>query len=150
MRRAMAVAATLAVAASWAVAATDSDVTGKWLTAEGKSIVEIYKQGTEFRGKLIWLKEPLVDGQPKKDTHNPDPDKRDRLLEGLEFIWGFTFAGGNAWTGGQIYDPECGKTYYGKIKLADGQLHLRGSLDRWGLAGRTTLWTRAPEKAEQK
>ncbi len=54
----------------------------------------------------------------------------------------FTYVGGNAYTGGRLYDPEKGKTYSGKITLVSPkQLDLRGYIGI-SLIGRTSKWTR--------
>lgn len=33
-------------------------ILGTWLTGEGNGIVEIYKNGEKFQGRIVWLKEP--------------------------------------------------------------------------------------------
>ena len=45
---------------------------------------------------------------------------------------------------GKIYDPESQKTYNGKVtyKAKKDELHVRGSLDRAGLLGRSQVWKR--------
>ncbi len=45
---------------------------------------------------------------------------------------------------GKVYDPESGKTYFGKVsyKAKTDELVLRGSLDKAGLLGRSQTWKR--------
>ena len=44
------------------------DVIGKWKLEDGSAIVEVYKQGDSFNGKIVWLEEPDgPDGTPAKD-----------------------------------------------------------------------------------
>ena len=45
---------------------------------------------------------------------------------------------------GKIYDPESQKTYNGKVtyKAKEDELHVRGSLDKTGLLGRSQVWKR--------
>lgn len=45
---------------------------------------------------------------------------------------------------GKVYDPESGKTYFGKLTYNDktDELVLRGSLDKAGLLGRSQTWKR--------
>jgi uncharacterized protein (DUF2147 family) len=52
---------------------------------------------------------------------------------------------GDEWSGGEILDPESGKTYRAKMKLADGgqTLVVRGYLG-FSLFGRSQKWTRRP------
>jgi uncharacterized protein (DUF2147 family) len=113
---------------------------GKWLTAEGKSHVDIYKCGDKYCGKIVWLKEPFEDdGRPKKDDENKDETLRHRPIMGLKMLWGFKYVGDNTWKKGRIYDPENGKTYKCKMKLVGNMLKVRGSV---GPFGRTTEWSR--------
>jgi len=45
---------------------------------------------------------------------------------------------------GKVYDPESGKTYFGKVTYhaKTDELVLRGSLDKAGLLGRSQTWKR--------
>jgi len=148
VRIAMATLFTSAAVAAAAPARAEDEILGRWLTDEGRSTVEIYMQGKDLRGRIVHLKEPLDDkGQPKRDTHNPDASCQDRPLLGMDILWGFHYKGDRTWAGGRVYDPENGKTYHCSMRIdEDGILRLRGSLDRWGLLGRTAMWTRPPEK----
>ena len=49
---------------------------------------------------------------------------------------------GDGFKGGKILDPDSGKIYNCKMEVVNGGkvLNVRGSLDRWGLAGRTQKW----------
>ncbi|MBW1731571.1 MAG: DUF2147 domain-containing protein [Deltaproteobacteria bacterium] len=117
-------------------------ILGKWLTAGGKSLVEIYKCGDGYCGKIVWLREPFdKEGKEKLDVHNTDESKRNRKLLGLQIINGFKHKGDNRWEGGKIYDPEKGKTYKCKARLEGDNLKLRGYIG-FSLIGRTTTWRR--------
>ncbi len=122
---------------------TDPDaITGSWMTASGKAIVKIYKEGNVYNGKIIWLRAPLDDqGKPKVDKNNPDKTQRTVPLLGLNLLKGFVFKRGE-WTDGTIYDPENGKTYSCYVKYRDGRLDLRGYLGIT-LIGRTQTWYKA-------
>lgn len=120
-------------------------VIGSWLTASGKAIVNIYKEGDKYNGKIIWLKTPNYDdGKPKMDKNNPDKEKRTAPLLGLNMLKGFTFRKGQ-WLDGTIYDPENGKTYSCFIKYREGMLDLRGYIGI-SLVGRTQTWYKADIK----
>jgi uncharacterized protein (DUF2147 family) len=124
-------------------------IVGNWTTQGGNSVISIFKCGEKYCGRIISLKEPNYPandaeaGKPKRDRNNPDANKQNRPIIGLNLVWGFSHGGGNEWSGGNIYDPESGKTYYCTLTLeSNNRLKVRGSLDRWGLAGRTVHWTR--------
>ena len=103
-------------------AAFAQDVIGKWKLEDGTAIVEVYKSGDSFNGKIVWLKNPTeADGTPAKDDNNPN---------------------GSEYTGGKIYDPGNGKTYNCSMKVEGDVLKVRGSLDKKGLIGRTMDWFR--------
>lgn len=118
-------------------------ILGKWMVEAKDCIIEIYKKEGKFYGKIVWLKEPNdKNGKPVKDRGNPDPALQDRTILGLEMIYGFVYKD-EAWKEGRIYNPENGKVYYCKLSLnKDGNLKLRGSLDKSGLLGQTQIWTR--------
>lgn len=117
-------------------------IIGKWYTAGGKAMVEIYKCDDYYCGKIVWLKEPKnKNGTDKMDIHNPDESKKRKPVIGLNIIQGFKYKGKNKWANGQIYDPDNGKTYSCKMKLEENELKVRGFIGI-SLLGRTTVWTR--------
>ena len=126
-------------------AAFAQDVVGKWKLDDGSAIVEVYKQGDAFNGKIVWLKDPTEpDGSPAVDTNNPDAKLRSRKLIGLNMLSGLKKSGAE-YTGGSIYDPGNGKTYNCSMKVEGDVLKVRGSLDKKGLLGRTMDWYRVKE-----
>ena len=124
------------------VAAFAQDVVGKWKLEDGTAIVEVYKSGDVYNGKIVWLKNPTeADGTPAVDDLNPDPKLRTRQILGLNMLSGLK-KNGNEDTGGKIYDPGNGKTYNCSMKVEGDVLKVRGSLDKKGLIGRTMDWFR--------
>ena len=118
------------------------DVVGKWKLEDGSAIVEVYQEGDEFNGKIVWLKNPTeADGSPAVDSNNPDAKLRSRQLIGLNMLSGLKQKGGE-YSGGSIYDPGNGKTYNCSMKVEGDTLKVRGSLDKRGLLGRTMDWFR--------
>ena len=123
-------------------AAFAQDVIGKWKLEDGTAIVEVYKQGDAYNGKIVWLQNPTEsDGTPAVDSNNPDKALRSRKLIGLNMLSGLKKDGGE-YSGGKIYDPSNGKTYNCSMKVEGDVLKVRGSLDKKGLIGRTMDWFR--------
>jgi uncharacterized protein (DUF2147 family) len=119
------------------------DVVGIWLTASGKAKVQIYKEGSKYNGKIVWLKNPTYeDGKIKTDKNNSEKAKQSVPLMGLNMLQGFVFDE-DEWEDGTIYDPENGKTYSCTIKYRDGKLDLRGYIGI-SLIGRTQTWFKIP------
>ena len=126
-------------------AAFAQDVIGKWKLDDGTAIVEVYKEGNAYNGKIVWLETPTeADGSPAVDSENPDKSLRSRKLIGLNMLSNLKKNGGE-YTGGSIYDPGNGKTYNCSMKVDGDVLHVRGSLDKKGLLGRTMDWFRVKE-----
>lgn len=126
-----------------------SDVLGPWKTDGGDSVLELFRCGEKICGKIVWLKEPsYIDskdgpvGKTKVDRKNPDPALRTRPILGLHVMKGLTARGDNRWDSGTCYNPESGKSYRCKMRLAaPDRLELRGYIGI-SLFGRTFVLTR--------
>jgi uncharacterized protein (DUF2147 family) len=119
------------------------NIIGIWLTG-GKepAKIQIYRSGEKFYGKIIWLKNSTENGKQRVDANNPDKAKRSTPIIGLVMLNGFRFDGDDEWKGGDIYDPESGKTYSSYMYLKDkNTLKVRGYVGI-SLLGRTETWTR--------
>jgi uncharacterized protein (DUF2147 family) len=119
-------------------------IVGSWKNGEGTGIIQIYKNGDKYQGKITWLKEPNdpKTGKAKTDMNHPDEKNHSRQVLGLVNMWGFKYTDKNEWTGGKIYDPKNGKTYSCKIAMESNNV-----IKVWGyigvsLIGRTDTWTR--------
>jgi len=141
--------ATILLTATTAFSAGPSDILGSWKTDGGDSRLELFRCGEKICGKIVWLKQPnYIDskdgpvGKTKVDRKNPDPGLRNRPILGLQVMKGLTAKGGNRWGNGACYDPETGKSYKCKMRLASpGRLELRGYIGI-SLIGRTFVLTR--------
>ena len=128
-----------------AAAVSAQDVIGKWKLEDGSAIVEVYRSGDSFNGKIVWLEKPTEDdGSPAVDSNNPDKALQSRPIMGLNMLHGLKQKGGE-YSGGSIYDPGNGKTYNCSMKVEGDVLKVRGSLDKRGLLGRTMDWFRVKE-----
>jgi len=146
----------LLLSSSFTVFADEADnILGAWLTAEGKSKVEIYKCGAKYCGKIVWLKIPQypaddpqgMGGKDKMDRENPDKALKTRPLLGINIIQDFVYDGEAEWDDGTIYDPRNGKTYSCSMTLTDANtLEVRGYVGL-PLFGRTAIWTRVKADA---
>ena len=70
--------------------------------------------------------------------HNQDESLRSRPTLGIELLTGFSAADGTEWTGGEIYNPENGKTYRSELEEAN-ILKVRGCVF---VFCETQTWTR--------
>jgi Delta7-sterol 5-desaturase len=117
-------------------------ITGIWQTHGDKPArILIYSAAGEYNGKIVSLQYTPEDGKPVVDKNNPDASKRGQPVVGLGLLMGFKFDK-DEWNGGQVYDPESGKTYSCILSLKDaGTLKVRGYVGI-SMFGRTEVWTR--------
>ena len=100
-------------------------VIGKWVTEGGDSQVEIYQNGDQLCGKIVWLKK----GDGQLDVHNPDKSMQSRKLIGVNILTGL----------GKIYNPKNGKTYKCSLWLEGNNLKVRGYV---AMFYETQTWTK--------
>ena len=133
---------TLLFASSLLFAQSADAIVGKWQNKDKDAHIEIYKRGSDYLGKIVWLKNPKDEkGKAKTDHNNPDASLRTRPIIGLEILKGFKYDDGE-WSDGKIYDPKSGKTYSCMMTLnGNNKLNVRGYLGI-SLIGRTDVWTR--------
>jgi len=130
-------ALTLAMIATPALAA--APVTGKWLTAEKDSVIEIGTCGGTVCGKVLRVLKTMPGGGVPIDRNNPNASLRTRKVEGILILSGFTDAG-SSWKG-KIYDPKSGKTYTSYLtRNSDGSLKVQGCV---GPFCQAFIWTAA-------
>jgi Uncharacterized protein conserved in bacteria len=114
----------LVLSISFTSVAQNADaILGKWMTLSGNCLVEVYKQNTEFKAKLLWFKEgnkPLNDWTDEK---NHDPALRNRKLLGMDVLRGLHYdPKDNEWVDGIIYDASSGKEWDSEVWLTDQNL----------------------------
>ncbi|HET6418737.1 MAG TPA: DUF2147 domain-containing protein [Geobacteraceae bacterium] len=141
--------ATVLLTATTALGAGPGNILGSWKTDGGDARLEFFRCGEKICGKIAWMKEPnYIDskdgpvGKKKVDRKNPDPALRNRPILGLQIMKGLTPEGNNRWENGTCYDPDNGKSYKCKMRLASpNRLELRGYIGV-SLIGRTSVLTR--------
>ncbi len=89
--------------------------------------VEIYKSGNKYFGKIIALNN-YEQGQTK-DIKNPDKEKRNNLLLGMEIIKNLEFnSDEKKWLNGEMYGPEKGMFFNLKVnKIMKKEIEVVGS-----------------------
>lgn len=126
------------------------DILGFWLSENKDGIVHVKKVDGDYKGYLVWIN-LIANGEEEDvlDNKNPDDKLKKRSLWGVRLFQGFKFDG--EWTGGEIYDPDSGKTYKCKMSLEEDKktLNLRGYVGI-PLFGRTSHWTRIDDITKYK
>jgi uncharacterized protein (DUF2147 family) len=117
---------------------------GLWKTIDddgktAKSLVRISEQGGTLVGSIDKLLDPKDPTDSKCDKCSDD--RKDQPIVGLQIIRGVKAEGDGTWGGGEILDPNNGKTYRTRLKPVDGgkKLEMRGYI---GPFYRTQTWIR--------
>jgi uncharacterized protein (DUF2147 family) len=130
---------------------------GSWNTISDQdgratATVQIADSGGVYRGTVRAL---LVPAEPNDSVCGRcSGDRRGRRIVGMEILSGMHHVGDSArreWGGGEILDPETGKTYKAIMTLSDdGQtLTVRGYIG-FSVFGRSQKWKRAESATMQE
>jgi uncharacterized protein (DUF2147 family) len=112
-------------------------------TKKEKSLIRITEAGGVFTGKLEKLLDPAV--KPDALCDKCTDDRKDKPLVGMTLIKGVKASASDKamWDGGEIMDPNNGKTYKVRLTPGDGgkTLAVRGYVGA-PMLGRTQTWQR--------
>lgn len=114
---------------------------GVWQNEAGTGLIQIYRCEAALCGRIIGGK-TLTKTPDQRDVNNSEPALRNRPVQGLVVLEGFT-GGPERWTGGPLYDPETGDgAARGRIeRLGPETLKVTGCRAR--IFCRSQVWTRA-------
>lgn len=115
-------------------------------TGKAKSLVQIWIDSGELKGKIIELIEPEEENPKCTECEG---ELKDAPILGMEFIWGLKEEDG-VWDEGNILDPASGSVYSSKIEVIEGgsKLDVRGYIG-FAFAGRSQVWERAEKQVEE-
>ena len=127
------------------VASAQATPVGAWNTISDKdgkptAVVEIRQGPDGFVGVITGL---LVPAEPEDSVCGKcSGERKGQRVVGMEILRHMR-ADGDEWTGGEILDPETGKTYKAKMKLVDDGMKLvvRGYIG-FSMFGRSQTWVR--------
>ena len=107
-------------------------------TKQSKALIRIVEQGGALVGRIERILTQQADAVCDKCTD----DRKGKPVQGMTILTGLK-KDGDEWTGGEILDPNNGKVYKAKARLADGgrKLDVRGFVGI-ALVGRTQTWVR--------
>jgi uncharacterized protein (DUF2147 family) len=131
-----------------AIAHAQATPAGLWKTVDDetkkeKSLIRITESGGVLTGKLEKLLDPAT--RPDAVCDKCTDDRKDKPLVGMLLIKGVKHNDSDKalWDGGEILDPNNGKTY--KVRLTPGEggktLAVRGYIGA-PMLGRTQTWVR--------
>jgi uncharacterized protein (DUF2147 family) len=112
-------------------------------TKKEKSLIRITESGGVYTGKLEKLLDPAT--KPDAVCEKCSDDRKDKPLVGMTLIKGVKQSDSDKerWDGGEILDPNNGKTYKVRLTPVDGgkTLAVRGYIGA-PMLGRTQTWIR--------
>ncbi|WP_346837571.1 DUF2147 domain-containing protein [Microbulbifer sp. SAOS-129_SWC] len=116
-----------------------ADAVGKWRTidddtGQAKSIVEIYQRGGKYYGRVV----DLLMKPDDTVCEECEGALKGKKIVGMNIITNMVKKG-DTYEGGQILDPNNGKTYDCKFWVEGNDLKVRGYL---GFFYRTQTWHR--------
>ncbi|MEO6524426.1 MAG: DUF2147 domain-containing protein [Mucilaginibacter sp.] len=124
-----------------------SAILGRWLNQDKDGQVEIYKNGDQYFGKIVWLKNPTdSQGKPQTDKKNPATALCSRQILGLEVLKNFVCKTPETYVNGTSYNPKRAMTFNCRIAISDSTLKISAYMGIITLG--SEVWTRV--KPEQK
>ncbi|UOG77011.1 DUF2147 domain-containing protein [Hymenobacter tibetensis] len=130
--------------AAWAQTPSAPPPLGVWADDSGDSHIELYRCGEELCGRLVWLRQPTdANGKPRLDERNPKEERRTQPLHNLTVLQHLRYSPENErWEGGEIYDPENGRTYSCYVGAAGkDRLEVKGYIG-FSMIGKSHYWQR--------
>jgi uncharacterized protein (DUF2147 family) len=110
-------------------------------TKKEKSLVRITEAGGVFSGKIEKLLDP--DAKPDAKCDKCSDERKDQPVLGMVILRNLKQDADDkeVWAGGEVLDPNNGKTYRARLKPIDGgkRIEMRGYL---GPFYRTQVWQR--------
>ena len=145
--------AAFAIACAPALYAADS-AEGYWKSIDEQGKVtafwKMWMEGSELKGTIV-----KVPGQSDATlctacTKADSKKFENKPIIGTTWMWGFK-KDGDKWAKGKIVDSGAGDVYWASVKVINGgnALEMKGSIDKWGMVGKTQTWKKASE-AEAK
>jgi len=126
--------------------AESDKIEGVWMIQDKDAKIKIYRAvNGKYYGKIVWLKYPTdANGNPVKDSFNPDPKLKNRDKMGIMILNGFTYdADDKEYVDGTVYSSKDGNTYSGYLYLIDkDHLFMKGYILGMRFLGKENTWTR--------
>ncbi|MDQ0477255.1 DUF2147 domain-containing protein [Chryseobacterium gotjawalense] len=117
------------------------DILGKWMSVDKTVSVSVYREGKNFKARILWFDERLGNGKPmntRVDSHNPDLNLRNRKLIGMEILKNLNFNHEKQrWENGKIYDASSGRTWDSYIEIQENGLMIVRGYWKWTWIGKT-------------
>lgn len=121
-----------------------SSIVGLWETIDDrtgnkKAVVKIYKKDKHYFADIVKVYWKPQDS--KICQHCKDTARKNKPIEGMNFLWDLKKKSQSLWDDGRILDPHTGQIYHVRLKKNKNKLYVRAFLGM-PLIGRTQEWHR--------
>lgn len=141
--------ATLPIDASHLSVISSDRLCGKWMSEKKNCIVQVYREGDDFKAKLVWFDDSDDPSRPMEtrlDVHNPSKSLRSRRLIGMNVLENLEYhPKTDSWENGMIYDAQTGRKWNSSAYMtSDNVLKVTGYW-HFKFIGRTMTFNRVDD-----
>ena len=106
-------------------------VIGTWMSAEKNLVVQVYRDGDDFKAKVVWFDDSDNPAKPmdiRVDDSNPDKNLRTRKILGMQVLRNLAYdPSSHSWENGMIYDAKNGREWNAAAAIDNkGMLRVTG------------------------
>lgn len=124
--------------------AQDNQILGKWVNDEQNIVLEIYREGDNYNGKIAWQQTGQTIAHISTKSQET-PISSTQSLQGATMLSNFMYSAANKmWENGTFYDHQRKRNYSCQMWLEEDQgnsLHIRSYVG-FPFWGTTTVWQR--------
>lgn len=124
--------------------AQDNQILGKWVNDEQHIVLEIYREGDSYNGKIAWQQTGQTIAKVSTASQE-SPASSVQPLQGATMLANFMYSATNKmWENGTFYDHQRERTYSCQMWLNEDQsdlLYIRSYVG-FPFWGTTTVWQR--------
>jgi uncharacterized protein (DUF2147 family) len=104
-------------------------ICGKWQSIENNLVVQVYREDTKFKAKIVWFEDGDINKMSSwTDVNNPDPTLRSRKILGMSVLRDLNYnTETKQWEDGMIYDAKHGRDWNASAYIDNsGLLRVKG------------------------
>ncbi len=109
----------------------EDQILGKWMSVNENVMVNVYKDGNQFKAKVIWFNDKDDPSRPmntRLDINNSNQVLRKQKILGMNVLRNLKFNSSNdRWEDGVIYDAKSGREWSSVVYFNDdGLMEVKG------------------------
>jgi uncharacterized protein (DUF2147 family) len=109
----------------------ENEILGKWISTHKNVIVNVYKDGKQFKAKVVWFNDSDDPSRPmnvRRDELNSNKALRSQKILGMDILRDLKYNPQTSrWEDGIIYDAHSGKEWSSIVYFNDdGLMEIKG------------------------